>query len=535
MKHIQKSAIALMLTVGVGFVSCTKLEEKLNSSLTADQAQSILLKSTDVSVLLQACYDGLQGFQSQDVATSLQENSSDESLVPTRGGDWDDNGVWRVIHAHTWNADHAQVGGVFNNLLGVVFNTTNVLNFSPSASQAAEARFIRAFAMYTVLDLYGQVPFREAGENLLNAPKVLKGAEAATFIISELNAIKASLPNGPSAGGPAFKANKDAADVLLMKMYLNKGAYGNRAAPTFDAADMNAAITIARSLSTKYTISANVWDNYAPSNDVIGKENIFTNQNIGGSRGGNLRAAWYKTNHYNMNKSGWNGFTTLAAVYDKFEATDTRLGVNYPDPAGVLPNPKGVNTTGFLIGQQYDLKTGAALQDRKGAPLSFTRTVALQESGNNLEVTGIRYWRYVVDNKDGNDGQPDNDYVFFRYSDVVLMEAEAILRGGTAQGGVTALSLVNSLRSKRGATPATSVILKNADQNSADAGGAISLLNERQREFHWDGWRRQDQIRFGTFLSPNALKPVTDAKYLLFPIPNGALAVNPNLTQNPGY
>ena len=417
----------------------------------------------------------------------------------------------------------------------MVFNTTNVLNFSPSASQAAEARFIRAFAMYTVLDLYGQVPFREAGENLLNAPKVLKGAEAATFIISELNAIKAALPNGPSAGGPAYKANKDAADVLLMKMYLNKGAYGNRAAPTFDAADMNAAITIARSLSTKYTISANVWDNYAPSNDVIGKENIFTNQNIGGSRGGNLRAAWYKTNHYNMNKSGWNGFTTLAAVYDKFEATDTRLGVNYPDPAGVLPNPAKVNTTGFLIGQQYDLKTGTALKDRKGAPLAFTRAVALQESGNNLEVTGIRYWRYVVDNKDGNDGQPDNDYVFFRYADVVLMEAEAILRGGTAQGGVTALSLVNSLRSKRGATAATSVTLKNADQNSPDAGGVITILNERQREFHWDGWRRQDQIRFGTFLAANALKPVTDAKYLLYPIPNGALAVNPNLTQNPGY
>ena len=532
MKHIKKSAIALVLTVSIGFMSCTKLDEKLNSSLTADQAQAILLKSTDVSVLLQACYDGLQGFQSQDVATSLEENSSDESLVPTRGGDWDDNGVWRVIHAHTWNADHSQVNNVFNSLLGLEFNTTNVLSFSPNASQAAEARFLRAFAMYTVLDLYGQVPFREAGENLLNAPKVLSGADAATFIIGELNAIKGSLPNGPSAGGPAYKANKDAADVLLMKMYLNKGTYLNRAAPTFDAGDMAQVKTLADGLIAKYSLSANVWDNYAPSNDVIGKENIFTNLNVGGSKGGNLRAAWYKTNHYNMNKSGWNGFTTLAAVYDKFESTDTRLGVPYVDPNGKWPNPAAVNTTGFLAGQQYDLVTGAALQDRKGAPLSFTRAVALQESGTNLEVTGIRYWRYVVDTKDGNDGQPDNDYVFFRFADVVLMKAEAALR--TSDAG-TALTLVNQLRAKRGASVATSVVLKNADPNTADAGGVISLLNERQREFHWDGWRRQDQIRFGTFLSPNALKPQTDPKYLLFPIPNTALAVNPNLKQNPGY
>ena len=74
-------------------------------------------------------------------------------------------------------------------LLKTVFDATNVLTFNPNAIQQAEARFIRAFAMYTVLDLYGQVPFREPGENLLNAPKVFKGTEAANFLISELEAI----------------------------------------------------------------------------------------------------------------------------------------------------------------------------------------------------------------------------------------------------------------------------------------------------------------------------------------------------------
>ncbi len=522
MRHIKTYAVALVLTLGFGLAACTKLDEKLNSSLTDSQASGILLANTDVSVLLQACYDGLQTFQNQDGPTSLFENSSDESQVPTRGPDWDDNGVWRVIHTHSWNADHSQVASAFNGLLGIVFNTTNTLTFKPSASQAAEARFIRAFAMWTVLDLYGQVPFRQPGENLLNAPKVLSGTEAIAFIISELTAIQNDLPNGPSAGGPAYKANKDACKVFLMKCYLNKGVYSNRATPTFDAADMTQVITLADQLigTGKYALANNVFDNYAPNNDVISTENIFTNLNVGGSKGGGVRSTWYKTLHYNNNKSSWNGFTTLAEVYNKFEATDQRIGVAYTDAAGVAKNPGKRINTGFLVGQQYDLITDAPLKDRKGAPLAFTPAVALQESGTNLEVTGIRVLRYPIDWVPANDGQADNDYVFFRYADVLLMKAEAQLRSGNAPG---ALTIVNQVRTKRGASLATSVT-------------AASLLDERQREFYWDGWRRQDQIRFGTFLAARALKTaVSDPKYLLFPIPNAALSVNPNLKQNPGY
>src|SRR5204863_5629042 len=139
------------------------LDEKLNSTLTESQASDILLAKTDVSVLLQACYDGLQTFQNQDGPTSLEENSSDESLVPTRGGDWDDNGVWRVIHTHSWNADHAQVLSVFNALNSMNFDATNVLTptFKASAEQAAEARFLRALSLFYLLDLYNQFPVRQ--------------------------------------------------------------------------------------------------------------------------------------------------------------------------------------------------------------------------------------------------------------------------------------------------------------------------------------------------------------------------------------
>ncbi len=507
---------------------CTKLEEGLNSTTTQEQAETFLAATADLNVLIQGAYDGLQGLQTQDLVTSLMENSTDESLVPTRGGDWDDNGVWRVIHTHNWNADHQQVQSVFNNLLGLVFNTTNILTFIPKSTAAnknqieAEAKFIRAFAMFTVLDLYGQVPFRQPGENLLNPPTVLKGTEAINFLITEVKSIKANLP-ASTGRATAPRATKDAADMLLMKLLLQKGTYANRQAPTFAAADMAEVITLADGIinSGRYTLSTNVWDNYAPNNGDISTENIFTNQNIGGARGGNLRSAWYKTNHYNMNKSGWNGFSTLADVYNKFDSTDQRRGVAYPTGLASLPNPGNRINTGFLIGQQYDLSNDAALKDRNGAPLAFTSTVAVQESGTNLEVTGIRVYRYPIDYGPANDGQADNDYVIYRLADAYLMKAEAQFRSGNASG---AQATINIVRTRRGAPAFTGTLT------------ATQILDERQREFYWDGWRRMDQIRFGTFLAARTLKPAaSDPKYLYFPIPNAALAVNPNLTQNPGY
>ncbi|MEQ1678342.1 MAG: RagB/SusD family nutrient uptake outer membrane protein, partial [Chitinophagaceae bacterium] len=98
--------------------------------------------------------------------------------------------------------------------------------------------------------------------------------------------------------------------------------------------------------------------------------------------------------------------------------------------------------------------------------------------------------------------------------------------GGTNAGGYgnTAVDLVNSVRThpSRGASLLAAVTL---DQ----------LLDERGRELYLESWRKQDLTRFGKFLLPWQEKAASDPKYLYFPIPNGQLAANPNLTQNPGY
>src|SRR3954452_5205216 len=138
---ISKYLKGSFLLVLAGIAGCTKLTESYKTTIPASEAA----RSISPALLLQQAYNDIPGpFVGQSNVYSLEENSTDESLVPTRGGDWDDNGDWRVLHSHAWNADHSYIRNVFNNLNRISFDATNVLAFNPSATQAAEARFLRA-------------------------------------------------------------------------------------------------------------------------------------------------------------------------------------------------------------------------------------------------------------------------------------------------------------------------------------------------------------------------------------------------------
>src|SRR4029077_20893551 len=143
-----------------------------------------------------------------------------------------------------------------------------------------------------------------------------------------------------------------------------------------DAADMQQVITLADVIinSGTYSFSTNYFDNFAPANTIIGKENIWVQQNDAGSSGAagsTVRSRWHSTMHYNQNPGGWNGFTTLSDFYGKFEAADKRRGVNYPTPTSPA-NPGNRTTVGFFLGHQHNLTNDANLLDRTGAPLAFT-------------------------------------------------------------------------------------------------------------------------------------------------------------------
>ncbi|WP_018617062.1 RagB/SusD family nutrient uptake outer membrane protein [Segetibacter koreensis] len=543
------SALLIFLLTVTTF-SCTKLDQKLNSALTNEQARNAL-GTNGTSLLLQTAYTDIGvPFSDLGAISTLEEVTADESLVPTRGGDWDDNGKFRALHQHNWAVDGVNtIIEQFNALNKMSFDATNVLSFTPTEEQAAEARFIRALALYQLLDLYGQFPIRQPNENLLNAPKVYTGDSAVSFIISELTEILPKL----SASNASYQANPDAAKTLLMKCYLNRGAFNNRAAPTFDNADMQKVISLGNEIinSGKYTYTPNYFDNFSADNGLKSKEGIFTYRNFSGVSVNNsgIHNRWWPTLHYNQGLpgkiGGWNGFATVAEFYNSFAVSSTakqtladssldqRIGGRFykgaTDISGLRP--------GLLLGQQYlDAGLTEPLKDRKGNPLSYTPTVAadLKETGNNLEITGIRAVKYPPDysNNGANygDNKAGNWLMLFRYPDVVLMVAEAKMRA-SAPDNAGALALVNALRVARSATPLTAMPLV----NTANVYDPNTLLAERGRELYWEGVRRTDLIRFGVFTKAWAYKPASDARNLVFPIPSSALAANPNLKQNAGY
>lgn len=521
-----KMKILSLITISLlAFSGCTKLEEEFKGDLNSGAVGGG--GSANIDALLKGVYNSMQTtFQDQANVYALEEMTTDALIGPTRGPDWDDNGAWRVLHAHKWDGENVHLRDVFNQLSGTAFAATNLLQFDATSPKASEARFLRAFANFILLMGWDQVPYREPGESTLLPSQVRKGSEALDYIVSEINAVMPTLPDGP-----AGKANKNAARVLLMKAYLEKGVVANRETPTFAPADMNQVITLADQIinSTTYSFSPNYFDNFAPTNTLIGKENIWVQENVAGSSGAagaTVRSRWHSTMHYNQNPGGWNGFTTLSDFYNKFEAADERRGVAYPTPGA--SNPGNRINVGFLVGQQYNWANDQALTyGASNTPLVFTPSVKLIEVGSDLEVTGIRAFKYPIDYPNDNSGNIDNDYVYFRLADVLLMKAEAILRGGTPTSagpyGNSAQAIVNFIRADRGASNLGSVTLD-------------VLLDERGRELYLESWRRQDMIRFGKFLEPFQEKNYTsEPTYLLFAVPNQQLAVNPNLTQNPGY
>lgn len=499
--------ILLFTFITVTITGCTKLEEKLHG-----QVGSGNVGSDDVPALLNAAYIAMRNpYYGPYGWWALQEFPTDEAIVPTRGGDWDDNGAWRALHLHRWESDHTRIHSVFKDVLGVSYAATDILQYNPTPIQEAQARFLRAFAEFSILDGWGQVPYRDPGENVTENPRVRNAEEQISYLISEITAVMSDLPTNR-----IDRASPDAAKVLLMKIFLNKGAFLNRESPTFSEEDMQEVVNLADEIinSGKYELIDDYFLNFAPNNGQSKTENIFTGENIGGeSSATGMTNMWVATLHYNQNPRGNNGFCTLSDFYNKFEESDVRRGGEYPG----MTNISGVRV-GFLVGQQMN-QHGENLTDRRGNHLAFTPEVSIIERDqNHLEVAGIRVIKYPIDYANGSTSLLDNDWVFYRYADVLLMKAEALLRMG--QEG-EALQLVNEVRTKRGAS------------NLSELNEQL-LLDELGREFFWEGHRRTDLIRFGRFLEAWQEKPASDVRNLLFPIPLNQLG-NPNYTQNEGY
>lgn len=527
MKYIKthkKILSVFLLTLGVLF-SCTDLEVEETDSILAPGFEGLTAEVASSSVT--NMYNSLNGYiGDQGNLFALSEVTSDALLIPTRGSDWGDNGLWRQLHQHSWTADHAFITNVWNQWNELQLTGSEVIDdrSESSALDRADAYFLRALGMYVILDNYGQIPFRDTKAPSSEDPIVYTGAEAVSFIADDLQMAISGLPDGP-ANGDYSRGTKTAARYLLAKLMLNKHIFTST---TVETSDMNSVISLVDEITASgYQLQTGYFDIFKSDAD---SETIWYIPTGVGNR-------IFNTLHYNSTAAGgggWNGFSTLAEYYDLFEgdannnrvdATGAAIDGQEERRGGVPPSgdaslTEGSNVgNGFLIGQQYDLD-GTPLEDRAGAPLSFTREFTNAATGesslvDNNEVSGIRVIKY-----NPRFGAFNEHEVFFRYSDAYLMKAEAMMRSGQ-----DATTMVNALRTIRGAAALASV----TEQD---------LLDERGRELFIEFWRRNDLIRFGKytrdwdFKDPAAIN--NDGRQL-FPIPASQVILNPNLVQNPGY
>ena len=522
--------ICLTLPIAMIF-SCTDLEIEPTDSLITEGFAGVANIQGEVENISNIIAGGNLG--NQDGLFALNEVSTDEYVVPTRGTDWGDNGRWLAIHRQTWDAELQDIRFSWQALNSVTINATRVINpQSVNTSEGdvttlkAEARFYRAWAMSWILDMWRQVPYRDVNAPNSEIPSVLTGQVAIDSIVADLNIAIRDLP-AVTAGnsiGDKSSPTKASANLLLAKVHLNKHVY---LGSTPDNADMQIVIDAVDDITAdgyQLAASGDFFDIFRPSNDV---ETIWWSPADAGHR------TW-STLHYNLNSpdnsgGGWNGFTTLSEFYDSFEgAPNTNyVGDGQEERRGFVPDALTANNQnlgigyGFLIGQQYE-QDGTPLnaRDNVGAvPLVFTREVEKAEytsPGDNavLETAGIRMLKYHPNEVGGSQRR---HVVLYRYADAYLMKAEAMFRMGT---DVTAM--INELRTIRGASALITV-------------GETELLAERGREMYQEVSRRQDLIRFGQYLRAWNLKEAGDSHLEIFPIPIADVLANPNIVQNPGY
>lgn len=509
-------ALLLMLPALVSLQGCTDLEETPVSSITPEQ-----FYRTEEEVLgaLASVYRQLRN-QLPGTAGSyyhVTEISSDEMIVPTRGSDWYDNGRWLELHRQLWASNsptglqdmnsawvQAFVGIARANLLLNALGNVTVPN---KAVVEAEARTLRAFFYYMLMDLFGGVPIVETPEITPRAKNTR--AEVFQFIERELTAARAALPDRWPANQHG-RMTKGATDAILANMYLNAAVFtkdqGINATAYNSCRDVQvggqnacqAAIAAAdRVLNGPYTLNSDWRANFRHDNH-LSPENILVVKHLNQDDLG-LRILMTTLHYSQFTPSPWNGFATLAETYRAFDQNDQRRQI-------------------FLVGPQVNLETGQPVNDRTGQRLVFTPDIRDATAATEGEGARIAKWP-----PDPTHAGPDNgnDFAYFRLAEIYLIKAEALNElGRTGE----ALQLVNTLRA-RVFDPPQPLTAINRD----------AILRERLFELTAEAKRRQDLIRHGQFTRPWSFKEQREAHRVLMPIPQQQMDANPLLVQNPGY
>jgi len=506
-----KKTFIILTAICFALSSCTDLDVNPNSKLTDSQAYNEI---QEFEYGLSGLYGLLQVWSESIYKAGCP--STDEMLSPNRGGDW--KGDMQLLYKHQWDANTNELKGLYeqysmliataNDLIGKVDNS-NFKDEVEIRNVKGEARFLRAFGYFMMMDMFANVPLKTDAEyDHNNPPKQASRTELFTFLETELKELSTSdLPENAVYG----RASRNTAKSLLVKLYLNAEVYlgtGN--------AKWSEVVTLTNEimLSGQYVLENNFkdvfkWDNFNSKEIIfplVCDSRSTTTENITF-----LFSISDLREKYGPFAGGWCGSAVPPTFFRSYDPLDVRREA-------------------FIFGPQFGSDGNPIIaKDDQGVDRQLDYTIDFTTAD---PIDGADHWdgargvKYLMDGIGGEMVRRglNNDIPIIRYADILMMRAEALFRLDNSSG--EALNLVNQVRTRNGNNPITAFpALTEAD-----------LLAERGREFAWEGWRRNDLIRFDKFNAPRDFitKP-TDPKYKIFPIPLVHLNANPNMKQNPGY
>lgn len=477
--------------------------------------------------------------------------TTDEAMIPIRGGDWYDGGLWNAMYQHRWTADDQSLYDTWkyiykvivlaNKSLDIISSKSGLLSAAQQEEYRAEVRAIRAMFYYYAMDMFGRVPLVLSTEEQRYSSLFQGQTDRSSvfhFVFQELQQVLPSLPDQHSnkEGNYYGRITQPVVNFLLAKLALNAEiymyddwtqGYANRpkgsdihfSVPAADASshdgdkELNAwetCIYYCDKLAEEgYVLESDDAFNFSTHNETS-KENIFTipmDKNIYTNQFHYL----FRSYHYTHGGAlGWGSENGTCATISTMKANhygeadeDARCKMNFV--AGVV---------------KVD---GHELLMDNGKPLEYQPFEVAQNLTNSkfVKTAGARMAKYEVDRTSYMDGKlQSNDIVLFRYADALLMKAEAKVRNG--ENGDEEL---NRIRARVG-MPYRKATLDN-------------ILEERLLELVWEGWRRQDLIRFGKFTGAYDLRTPLQGESsgytTVFPIPQKCIDLNSEMVQNKGY
>jgi len=565
--------------------SCTDLDEVVLDEVLGENA-------SDPAGALAAAYDRLGDgtFTDHGAVFAMQEYTTDEAILPTRGSDWGDGGKWRDMHEFTWSSNNAIIVNNWDLL-------TNGITRSLTAIQAvelstipekklflAEAKALLAYYTYTTLDLYGQAPYRDAMDT--KAP--LQILQADTHIDKLITDVEALIPDLANVGEQRThhgRFTKQAAYAFLANMYLNRAVFKDRynpgsgfnfneAAVSGSGTDMDRVIYYTTLLidSGKFSLESDYFKNFARDNEN-GKELIFAiSQKIDYIRNGSNSFA-YVCMERNQRTSALNRGTNASCTTPEFYASwngnhdDPRFEQHYQYADGTwfmndgtdvsVPAtdivPKSANlpwfhfNRGIQAGLQYGpillpsgslemvgnrIKVSPLYMEKKTTlRMNFTPTLTFSDPTKSVfaqdEINqGARVFKYEFDPEGGN-GNSNVDIPLFRLGGVYAMRAEAFFRKGSVG---PAMDDLNKLRTSR----KRESLYGNAPGKALTSLDSEQLYKELGFELYWELQRRPESIRFGKFDLPGTAKAASQPFRRIFPIPQTVIDQKV-FKQNEGY